>query len=351
MTRKDTDIAKLMVQRANLVEKTADIPIDDIHFPTDNPRIAQHGQGLSQEEIQEILFDQEDGRTLKKQILVDGQQYEEPYVIKSGDKFIVQEGSRRTSAMKSILEDIRAGRLTGVLERDFAKMRCKILKSSSTEAEIRKFLASIHISGKKDWPAANKGEVIFLMIDKDGETYQSVADHLGMSKSTIEKLFKAYQMTREFCQRYGGQYMHTFSYWDEYFKKKSLQTQAQNDPNFRDYVMELVHDDKIHEHKQMRKLAEFYDEDLPKELRVKAIKALEKDGMKIAYEIFVNYSDRGSLALIQKAQDLIEDIQVSALRKTTFQKDIPDAIDDLIKSAKDVKKTLAGLTAAGAMAI
>ena len=145
--------------------------------------------------------------------------------------------------------------------------------------------------------------------------------------------------------------MHSFSYWDEYFKKKSLQTQAQNDPNFRDYVMELVHDDKIHEHKQIRKLAEFYDVDLPKELRVKAIKALEKDGMLVAYEIFVNYSDRGSLALIQKAQDLIEDIQVSALRKTTFQKDIPDAIDDLIKSAKDVKKTLAGLTAAGAMTI
>ena len=62
-----------MVQRANIVEKTADIPIDDIHFPINNPRIAQHGQGLSQDEIQTILFDQEDGRTLKKQILVDGQ--------------------------------------------------------------------------------------------------------------------------------------------------------------------------------------------------------------------------------------------------------------------------------------
>ena len=248
-----------MVQRTNLVEKISDILIDDIQFPTNNPRIAQHGQNLSQDEIQKIIFEQEDGITLKKQIKTDGQQYEEPYVIKSGNKYIVQEGSRRTSAMKSILQDIRAGKTIGVLERDFSKMRCKVLKSSSTDAEIRKFLASIHISGKKDWPAANKGEVIFLMIIKDGETYQSVADHLGTQKGTIEKLFKAYQMTMEFCQRYGGQYMHSFSYWDEYFKKKLLQNEAQNDPNFKDFVMDLVHNDKITEHKQMRKLAEFYD--------------------------------------------------------------------------------------------
>ena len=190
-----------------------------------------------------------------------------------------------------------------------------------------------------------------LMIIKDGETYQSVADHLGTQKGTIEKLFKAYQMTMEFCQRYGGQYMHSFSYWDEYFKKKLLQDEAQNDPNFKDFVMDLVHNDKITEHMQMRKLAEFYDTKNIKELRDKAIKELNKNGIQSAYEVFVNYSDKGSLELIKKAQKLIEDIKVSALQKTTYQADIPSAIEELIKSARDVKKTLAGLTATGAAAV
>ena len=57
------------------------------------------------------------------------------------------------------------------------------------------------------------------------------------------------------------------------------------------------------------------------------------------------------MELIKKAQKLIEDIKVSALQKTTYQADIPSAIEELIKSARDVKKTLAGLTATGAAAV
>ena len=53
----------------------------------------------------------------------------------------------------------------------------------------------------------------------------------------------------------------------------------------------------------------------------------------------------------EKAKKLIEDIKVSALEKTTVKKQIPTAIDELIKSAKDVKKTLAGLVTTGATAI
>ena len=66
MTKKTTaSNPKLMVQRTNLVEKTIDIPIDDIQFPTNNPRIAQHGQNLSQDEIQKIIFGSRVIRLLK----------------------------------------------------------------------------------------------------------------------------------------------------------------------------------------------------------------------------------------------------------------------------------------------
>jgi hypothetical protein len=178
--------AKLFVQGKNLVEKIENISLDDMQFSKDNPRISQHGQNLSQQEIQDILFEQEDGRTLKKQIFTDGQQYDEPYVRKEGSKYVVEEGNRRTTAMKSILADIRNQKITGVSEKEFSKIRCKILRPNATKAEIRKFLASIHISGKKDWPARNKGETISLMIDLDGETYLSIADHLGRSKNEIQ---------------------------------------------------------------------------------------------------------------------------------------------------------------------
>ena len=59
--------------------------------------------------------------------------------------------------------------------------------------------------------------------------------------------------------------------------------------------------------------------------------------------LFRSYSDKGSLALICKARKLIDDIRISSLQKTSVQSEIPDAIDLLIASAQDVKKTLAGL--------
>tara|TARA_Y100000996_G_scaffold316201_1_gene252389 strand:- start:1000 stop:2058 length:1059 start_codon:yes stop_codon:yes gene_type:complete len=344
--------AKLVMKRPSLVEKIIDIPVDDLEFSTDNPRISQHGKNLSQEEIGAILFDQEDARSLKKQILVDGQQYEEPYVRKSGYKYVVEEGNRRTTAMKSILDDIRSGKIIGVSEKDFAKMKCKVLKPTAKKAEIRKFLASIHISGRKDWAPANKGETVYLMIEQDGETFQSVADHLGTSKGAVERLYRAYQATSDYCSRYGGNYINTFSYWDEFTKRKSLQEQDRTDPGFRDYVMELVHTGKITDNKKIRKLAEFYEPGVEASLKKRALDTLNKNGGNIlkAHEVFVNYSEKGSLLLIEKARKLMEDITVSALQKTSAQSEIPNAIEQLIKSAKDVRKTLEGFSTKGAVA-
>ena len=337
--------AKLFVQGKNLVEKIEDISLDDMEFAKDNPRISQHGKNLSQKEIGDILFEQEDGRTLKKQIFIDGQQYDEPYVRKEGSKYVVEEGNRRTTAMKSILADIRDQKITGISEKEFSKIRCKILKPTATKAEIRKFLASIHISGKKDWPARNKGETISLMIDLDGETYLSIADHLGRSKNEIEKYYQAYKMSEEYSKRYSGVFMRTYSHWHEFYRSANLQKQAQSDPGFRDTIMELVHDRKITEHKQMRKLAEIYSPTVDPSLRKKALDELEKPSgnMIKAYEVFVDYSDKGSLALICKAKKLIDTIKVSSLQKTYSQGEIPDAIDLLIASALDVKKTLSSL--------
>ena len=230
----------------------------------------------------------------------------------------------------------------------------KFLESPSivtSKSEIRRFLASIHITGKKSWAPANKGETVYLMIEKDGETFQSIADHLGTSKNAVERFYKAYQVTSEYCSRYGGIFTNTFSYWDEYTKKPILQEQERLDPGFRDYVMELVHTGKITDNKKIRLLAEFYEPGVEASLKKRALDTLNKTNGNIlkAHEIFVDYSDKGSLLLIEKATKLMQDISISALQNTSAQSEIPNAIDKLIKSAKDVKRTFAGFAAGGAV--
>ena len=115
--------------------------------------------------------------------------------------------------------------------------------------------------------------------------------------------------------------------------------------------MDLVHTGKITDNKKIRKLAAFYEPGVEPSLKKRALDTLNKNGGNIikAHEVFVDYSEKGSLQLIEKARKMLDDITVSALQKTSAQSEIPNAIEQLIKSAKDVKKTLEGFAVKGAV--
>lgn len=347
---------KVVRKKPMLVEKVMMVAVADIKFATDNPRLFHHGNNLNQKQIQEILYDEEDVPTLKKQILVDGLDvYEEPYLRKIGAKhWVVVEGSRRICAWKSIIDDINSGKSTGVKASELRTMRCKIIRSTATEADVRKFLASEHIAKKKDWSAPNKGLLIFLMIDVDGETYRSVADDLAMTAPGVERLYKAYRITEKYCQRKGGKYQRTFSYFDEYLKKSILVKQAQSDPGFMDWLMDLIHEGKLVEHKDIRKLADLFDPNEDGRCQKLALNELNKPTGKFrkAYEMFVDYSPKGSVDVIEKAAKLVDAIPIGTYKNLLDVTLLKPALDKLTKSLNNARKLMNSATAtAGASAI
>ena len=349
---------KTVRKKPKLVEKTMEVTIADMKFPTDNPRIFHRADSLTQKQVQDLLFDEEDVRTLKKQILMDGLDvYEEPYLRKIGAKhWVVEEGSRRICALKSIIDDIISGKLLGVKASELRTIRCKIIRSTATKAEIMKFLASEHIAKKKDWPAANKGEVIFQLIDVHGETPRSVADDLGIKGGAraVERLYKAYRLTETYCQRKGGKYIHTFSYFDEYLKKPILLKQAQSDPGFEDYLMDLIHEGKLSEHKDIRKLADLFDPNEDATCRKLALQELNKPNGKFkkAYQMFVDSSPKGSVEVFEKAAKLVDAITIGQYKNLLDRALLKPAIDKLAKSLNNARKLMNSATAtAGASAI
>jgi len=345
--------AKLIQDKPNLVEKIVNIPLDRIRFTEDNPRLSRFTRKLTQQEILPILMDEEEARTLKKQMETDGQQYDEPLVKASGEYYYVLEGNRRTAARKSTLKDIREKKLVGVSIKKASMMRCKIVRKGVTKAEIRKYLASEHISGKREWASASKGFTIFQMIEEDGETYQSVAEVLGTTKKAVEILFKAYKLTVKYCRKYGDKYYHTFSYFEEYFKKPILQQYAENNPDFEEFVISIIHQRKLFNHKQVRLLAEFFDPNNDDDLCKLAIDELNKPKKTIldAYELYVNYSSKGTIDYIKKATKLIDHITIAAMKKTQFKDDIPKAAKKLMKSIQNLLDTHKHLSQKGVSAI
>ena len=347
---------KAVRKKPKLVEKVMMVPVADIKYDTDNPRLFHHGNNLNQKQVHEILYDEEDVLTLKKQILVDGLDvYEEPYLRKIGAKhWVVVEGSRRICAWKSIIDDINSGKSTGVKASELRTMRCKIIRSTATEADVRKFLASEHIAKKKDWSAPNKGLLIFLMIDVDGETYRSVADDLAMTAPGVERLYKAYRMTVKYCQLKGGKYNGAFSYFDEFLKKPILVKQAQSDPGFMDWLMDLIHEGKLVEHKDIRKLAVLFDPNEDATCQKLALDELNRPNGKLrkAYQLFVDSSPKGSVEVFENAARLVDGITIEQFNNLLDRALLKPAMDKLAKSLSNARKLMNSVVGtAGASAI
>ena len=335
---KSTKKVKQIVIEPSLVQGRKEIPIDNLLLDPKNYRI-KYLNLKKQSDIQEHLLLHEDGKTMVKKVLSAGQIYEEPYVIPSGTKYLTLEGNTRVSAVKEINTSIADGNLIPSSKRDFKKVKCIVLKPNLSEAKIRRLLAQAHLAGKHQWKATSKGAMIWDMINEDSESYQSVGDLLGMSKKEVEKLYNAYKMTVQFGKKYPTlNYTHYFSYWHEFFKKKELQEQAAKDPGFKDWVMQLVADNKITEHKQLRTLGDFWGRESTPEALKKTLSELNKFGMSKAKEAFVNYSPKGSLNKVLSCTTVLGGITAAALQNTTVQNQLPSALDNLIVTAKNVKK-------------
>ena len=347
--------AKQIAIEPSLIQCRKEIPIENLLLDPENYRI-KYLKLKKQSDVKEQLLLHEDGRNMVKKILAAGQIYEESYVIPTrGGKYLVIEGNTRCAGQKEINDLIASGNLVPQSKCDFKKVKCIVLKSNLSEAKIRRLLAGLHLAGKRPWKATSKGTMIWDMINQDSETFQSVGDFLGSSKTEIENLYKAYKLTIVFGKKHPTlNFTHFFSYWHEFYKKKLLQTQADNDPGFIDWIMQLVADKVITEHKQMRVLGDFYGPGSTQEALKKTLEELNKPGGHIskAKEAFVNFSPKGSLDLVEKANSVLGGITTAALQNSTVKHLLPKALDDLIVTAKNLKKILGGgLGAAGAIIV
>ena len=132
-----------------------------------------------------------------------------------------------------------------------------------------------------------------------------------------------------------------------------LQKQAEIDPDFEEFAISLVRQRKMLNHKHFRLLAQFYDPNEDPALCKLALDELKKPKKTIldAQEVFVNYSSKGTIDLIEKATKLIDDITIAAMKKTKFQDEIPKAGKKLMTSIQNMIATHKQLTLAGGSAI
>ena len=115
-------------------------------------------------------------------------------------------------------------------------------------------------------------------MEKSGDTLESVAEELGMTKGRVDNYYRAFKATEMYGKRFpqDRNYVPKFSYFAELFQSKVLRTWIEEDPSKMDYFMELVQQNKLLvTYRGVRSLAKIIA--APITLQSKALAILNRD--------------------------------------------------------------------------
>lgn len=260
-----------------LCEDEKFVALKDLRLDTTNVRFRHITKPMKEKEMEEWLYAEEDVRVLIKQLLRDRRVHQPIYVQEDGEgHYIVKEGNRRTVALKKISRDILQGKIKGFEKGHFDVVPVMIL--NGTEHEINVFLGQMHVSGPKEWKAVNKASAIYTLMEQYGDTLESVAEELGMTKGKVQNYYKAFQATERYGKRFPSDknYVPKFSYFAELYQSRVLKNWLEEDPGRLDYFIELVGQNKLLvTYKGVRNLAKIVA--VPNPIKTKAFAALDAE--------------------------------------------------------------------------
>ncbi len=332
-----------------LFEDSRMVAIKDLRLDPDNVRFRHITKTMSEAEMEEWLFNEEDVRVLVKQIQRDRRIQQPIYVIEDKQgKYIVKEGNRRTVALRKIQRNLIKGELKGFEKDHFDLVPVHVLQG--TKHEINIFLGQIHVSGPKEWNAVNKASLIYNLMEEFGDTLESVAEELGMTKGRVENYYKAFKATELYGKRYPNDVNSVikFSYFAELYQSKVLRNWLNEDSTRIDYFLDLVANNKLLvTYKGVRSLAKIVAS--PTAVRTKAFNVLDgQDGdIEKALQVLEKkgMTTKGLWGTVSKLQ--------KSLGRTTYEefavalKDTSkiEMLEETITTLEDIRRNIQNLQA------
>ncbi|KYC35737.1 hypothetical protein WA1_08010 [Scytonema hofmannii PCC 7110] len=207
-----------------------------------------------------------------------------------GNKYVVVEGNRRLSALKSLHRLIEESEINeeGINEEYLEKLKAAtqtievlLYKGSSNDISWR--LQGIrHISGIKEWSPAQQAILIARLKDEDGYSFTEVGQQFGLSGKAIGRLYRIHKSLNQMRtdDEYGDKAQNDqFTLFDEAYKHKTVRDwlewdeneyKYKNTSNLKQFYSWIVPDEeheeklrRIKDPRHMRYLAELLDKKRP----------------------------------------------------------------------------------------
>lgn len=208
------------------------VPVGDLRFDPENPRLGGAAKHKNQEQIQKYLEGPPHyALELVGSIVENGFLPYEPLIVRERDgEFFVIEGNRRLAAVQSIIAD-GTGKYSAEVTGRLGKIPVLVFADSSpgeTSDEVLRYLGVKHLFGFRDWPPVSKAMFLDQRV-KSKKDLGQVLRELNIKKQDVARYLIPYRLTRAAKKAFKG--VNTEDFWSlaESFGRKSIKAYIQLD--------------------------------------------------------------------------------------------------------------------------
>ena len=219
------------------------IPLHKLKLDPDNVRFRNIKGKLHDDEIEDLIWNENDTKKLYQSILASGGLSEKPFVSL---KNVVYEGNRRIVCLRKIVKNIKEGILKDTDRSRYDAVECEMPIDDIAPLELDILKARWHVSGKKEWDALNQAGHVYDLYHNRGLSYEEIQAFVQMSKNQVYISHKAYQLTVEYMEAYPDDAdIKRFNYFSEAYTHKSIRDWIEEDERNKELLFEWIHDKKF----------------------------------------------------------------------------------------------------------
>lgn len=205
---------------------TREVPVKDLNFYPENPRIYSivyvDGQKPTQAEILTRLQGLEHVRQLVQDIRANGGLID-PLIVRDGD-MVVLEGNSRLAAYRHLAKEEPF---------KWAAATCTVLPADIDEHLVFALLAQYHVKGKKDWAPYEKAGFIYRRFKQQNVDLQVAAPEIGLTREEAKHLIAVYEFMLENDDHDPAHW----SYYDEFLKSRKIRKAREEVAGFDAFVV------------------------------------------------------------------------------------------------------------------
>jgi hypothetical protein len=187
------------------------IPVDNLLFDFDNPRLTMEGDIKTDSDMVRVLWQNMAIDEIVDSISANGFFREEPLIAipnKAGktdpqkDRFVVVEGNRRLAAVrllldKSLQREVGAKDIPSVdqkLSQDLQRLPVGVY---GERKQVWAYLGFRHINGPKPWDALGKAQFVARVYEDQGVDLTQIAKQIGDRNVTVKRLYRGFTLLRQ----------------------------------------------------------------------------------------------------------------------------------------------------------